>query len=264
MSRTGLRRGSAGPIAAVYAALRVGLGSVRPELDERTHDVVIARMQLGRTLLGMAAAAWLVLAYPLSDGREEFILGKLLEIAISCGVLLAGSTVGITAFLLAGTPDRRRHFTRRLLGPLKSMLALAAGPAVFWLSVTTLKGDLVGEPELVAFFSSITGPGIICSLLSLLVLVLGALVAVVLLIVSSLYTIVAAYSCVSSCFRAAEVHQLLPALLSPLLVWSLFVFQVFDGPDVAAPWEVLYAFLLGGPLTVTALSVWEVRRLRSR
>ncbi|WP_431981430.1 hypothetical protein [Streptomyces qinglanensis] len=101
-------------------------------------------------------------------------------------------------------------------------------------------------------------------MLSLLVLLLGALVAVVLVIVSSLCTIVAAYSCVSSCFRAADVHQMLPALLSPLLVWSLFVFQVFDGPDVAAPWEVLYAFLLGGPLTVTALSVWEVRRLRSR
>ncbi len=116
-------------------------------------------MQRGRTLLGMAAAAWLVLAYPLSDGREESILGKLLEVAISCGVLLIGSTVGITAFLLAGTQDRSRHFTRRLLGPLKSVLALAAGPAVFWLSVTTLKGDLVGEPELVAFFPRSLGPG---------------------------------------------------------------------------------------------------------
>ncbi|GAA3259531.1 hypothetical protein GCM10010493_37330 [Streptomyces lavendulae subsp. grasserius] len=42
----------------------------------------------------------------------------------------------------------------------------------------------------------------------------------------------------------------MPALLSPLLVRSLFGFQLFDGPNVSAPPEVL--------------SLWEVRRLRSR
>lgn len=70
--------------------------------------------------------------------------------------------------------------------------------------------------------------------------------------------------CVFTCLRASDVHQLLPALLSPLLVWSLFALQFFNGPDVAAPAEVLCTFMLGGPLLVTALSVWEVRRLRSR
>ncbi|MFD6880556.1 MULTISPECIES: hypothetical protein [unclassified Streptomyces] len=45
-------------------------------------------------------------------------------------------------------------------------------------------------------------------------------------------------------------------------MWALFAFQLFTGPDMAAPPEVLYTFLLGGSLTVTTLSVWEVRRLR--
>ncbi|MFD3876081.1 hypothetical protein [Streptomyces sp. NPDC058623] len=57
---------------------------------------------------------------------------------------------------------------------------------------------------------------------------------------------------------------MLPALISPLLVWSLLAFQLFIGPDVAAPPLVLYTFMLGGPLSVTALSLWEVRRLRLR
>lgn len=74
----------------------------------------------------------------------------------------------------------------------------------------------------------------------------------------------AAYVCVASCFRVSDVHQLLPALLSPLLIWLLFAFQVFTGPDVAAPPEVLYTLLIGGPMSVTALSVWEIRRLRGR
>ncbi|MFB6808851.1 hypothetical protein [Streptomyces sp. NPDC056387] len=33
---------------------------------------------------------------------------------------------------------------------------------------------------------------------------------------------------------------------------------------MAAPPAVLYPFMLGGPLSVTGLSLWEVRRLRTR
>ncbi|WP_406270433.1 hypothetical protein OHT93_18670 [Streptomyces sp. NBC_00191] len=39
---------------------------------------------------------------------------------------------------------------------------------------------------------------------------------------------------------------------------------LFDGADVAAPPVVIYAFSLGGPLSVSVLSLWEVRRLRIR
>ncbi|MFJ2824287.1 hypothetical protein ACIO7M_24685 [Streptomyces toxytricini] len=253
-----------GPLATVDEIFRTVMGSHAPDGDERPEDRLISRMQTARTLLGLGGAVWLVLAYPLSTGREEFVLGKLVELGMACAVLLTGSVLGITAFLAAGAPDRRRAFARRLAGPLVCVLALALGPAVFWLALATVKGDLVGEVELVEFYSSLLGRGILCSVLSFLTLVIGCLLAVAVLIVSVPYTIVTAYACVTSCFRASDVHQLLPALLSPLLVWSLFAFQLFNGPDVAAPPEVLYTFLLGGPLSVTALSVWEVRRLRTR
>ncbi|MFF5703759.1 hypothetical protein ACFY7H_14805 [Streptomyces sp. NPDC012794] len=253
-----------GILATANEFFHTCMGDHAPGPDERPHDRLISGMRLGRTLLGMVAAVWLVVAYPLSSGREEFVLGKLVELGIACAVLLAGSVIGITAFLAAGTPDRRRAFARRLLGPLVSMLALALGPAVTWLSLRTVKGELVGGEDLMDFFSAIVGRGILCSLLSFVVLVIGWLIGIALLIASVPYTIVTAYVCVTTCFRASDVHQLLPALLSPLLVWSLFAFQVFNGPDVAAPPEVLYTFLLGGPLSVTALSVWEVRRLRGR
>ncbi|NXY93775.1 hypothetical protein HYE82_05050 [Streptomyces sp. BR123] len=253
-----------GPFATVNEFFHACMGDRAPGLDERPDDRLIGRMQIGRTLLGMVAAVWLIAAYPLSSGRQEFVLGKLVELAIACAILLAGSIIGIAAFLIAGTPDRRRDFARRLLGPVASMLALALGPASTWLSLTTLKGELVDGGDLMGFFSSIVGRGILCSLLSFVVLAIGWLLSIALLIASIPFTILMAYICVATCFRASDVHQLLPALLSPLLVWSLFAFQVFNGPDVAAPPEVLYAFLLGGPLSVTALSVWEVRRLRSR
>ncbi|MEU8432865.1 hypothetical protein AB0F18_08095 [Streptomyces sp. NPDC029216] len=262
MSDTGTLREEPGlPIVGEF--FRAAMGFAEPTTAERPEDKLITRMQRWRTILGMAAAVWLVVAYPLSEGGQEFILGKLAELGISCGILVAGSILGITAFLIAGTPDRRRTFARRLLGPIGSIFALALGPALMWLSFTTLKGELIEGGDLKGFFSAITGAGIISSVLAFLVLVIGWLLAIVVLIASVPYTIAIAYACVFSCFRTADVHQLLPALLSPLLVWSLFAFQLFNGPDVAAPPEVLYTFMLGGPLSVTGLSVWEVRRLRT-
>ncbi|WP_314247158.1 hypothetical protein [Streptomyces sp. DSM 40907] len=232
-------------------------------MAEHVEDRLITWTQRGRTVLGLAAAVWLLVAYPLSSGGEEFVLGKLVELALACGVLVVGSLIGITVFLVASTPARRRDFAERLRRPLSAALLLVSGPLVMWLSFTTLKGDLISGGDLKGFFSAITGPGFISSALALIVLAVGWIAAVIVLICSIPYTLVSCYACVFTCLRVADVHQLLPALLSPLLVWSLFAFQVLGGSDIAAPAEVLYPFMLGGPLSVTALSVWEVRRLRS-
>ncbi|MEU9699982.1 hypothetical protein [Streptomyces sp. NPDC047981] len=229
----------------------------------RVDDGLMSRIQLARTVLGLVAAVGLFVAYPLSDGGQEYVLGKLLELGLSCAVLLAGTVIGIAVFLAASTRDRRRHFAARLHTPILAALALALGPFTLWVSFLTLKGETINGEDLKGFFDSITGPGWISSILSFLVLVIGALVAFAVLILSIPYTVVVAYGCVATCFRASDVHQLLPALLAPLLVWALFAFQLFNGPDLAAPPEVLYTFMVGGPLSVTALSVWEVRRLRT-
>ncbi|MFF4645965.1 hypothetical protein [Streptomyces sp. NPDC001389] len=239
------------------------MGHAGPTAAERPEDRLIARMQFRRTLLGIVAAVWLVVAYPLAVGGQDFFVGKLVELGISCGILVVGSIVGIAAFLIAGTPERRRTFSRRLLGPVVSLLALALGPGLMWLSFATITGDLASEGDLKDFYSSITGPGITAAILAFFTAVIGWLIGLAVLIASIPYTLVIAYTCVFSCFRTADVHQLLPALLSPLLVWSLFTFQLINGPDVAAPPEVLYTFMLGGPLSVTGLSFWEVRRLRT-
>ncbi|WP_327266466.1 hypothetical protein OG444_38220 [Streptomyces sp. NBC_01232] len=233
-------------------------------MAEHVEDGLITWMQRARTVLGLTAAVWLVVAYPLSGGGGEFVLGKLVELGLSCGILAVGSVIGITAFLVASTPDRRRDFAERLRRPMSAAFLLVSGPACMWLSFTTLKGDLISGGDLKEFFSAITGSGFFSSVLAFLVLVVGWIAALVLLLGSSFFTLVSALACVLVCLRVADVHQLLPALISPLLVWSLFAFQVFTGPDVAAPPEVLYTFMLGGPLSVTALSVWEVRRLRIR
>ncbi|MDA5279976.1 hypothetical protein [Streptomyces sp. Isolate_45] len=84
------------------SVFHAALGEGRPALDERPEDKVINAMRLGRTVLGIVAAIWIVVAYPLSDGREEFVLGKLAELALSCAVLMAGT-------LLQRDRRRSRH-----------------------------------------------------------------------------------------------------------------------------------------------------------
>ncbi|MFF7725904.1 hypothetical protein [Streptomyces sp. NPDC008001] len=253
------------PDGALWAFFRSWSGGVTPaRTADHVEDRLITAMQSARTVLGLLAAVWLIASYPLSGGGQQFILGKLLELAFSCAILAVGSITGITVFLIASTPDRRRDFAGRLRRPVSAALLLAAGPTCIWLSIAALKGDLVDGEDLKNLFATVTGPGIICTVLAFLALAVGWLAALAVLLGSSVYTLLATYACVFTCFMARDVHRLLPALISPLLVWSLLAFQVFNGPDVAAPPEVLYTFMLGGPLSVTALSVWEVRRLRAR
>ncbi|MFE7618935.1 hypothetical protein [Streptomyces sp. NPDC057496] len=266
MSRTRSVEPRSTPSGAIQAFFRGRAGRVADNAPgaRPVEDRLISGLQSARTLLGLVAAVWLVVAYPLSSGKEDFVVGKIVELAIACGILAIGSLIGITAFLVASTPERRTVFAARLGGPVVSVVALVIGPLTFWVSLLTLKGDLITGADLKDFFSSITGTGVISSVLAFLALAVGWLVSFVVLLASVPYTLVTTYFCVFTCFQASRVHQLLPALLSPLLVWSLFTFQLLNGPDVAAPPEVLYTFMLGGPVTVTVLSVWEVRRLRSR
>ncbi|MGW7059928.1 hypothetical protein ACWGHM_15595 [Streptomyces sp. NPDC054904] len=253
------------PGGALRAFFRSWAGDITSApIAEQVKDGLISGMRIARTVLGLVAATGLVVVYPLSSDGAEFVLGKLAELGFACVVLAVGSIIGMTAFIVASTPDRRRDFAERVRRPISAGFMLFIGPICAWVSFQTLRGDLVSGDDLYAFFSAFAGPGYTSSLLAILTMVIGWLAALVLLLGSVPFSFLACYSCLVTCLRASDVHQLLPALLSPLLVWSLLAFQLFIGPDVAAPAEVLYTFLLSGPLSVTALSVWEVRRLGRR
>ncbi|RPF29998.1 hypothetical protein EDD96_6549 [Streptomyces sp. Ag109_G2-6] len=240
-----------------------------PAGPDRVEDPVIAWMQRIRTTLGLVATAWLILAYPLREGRQDFLLGKLEELLIGCAIVVVAGVVGIGLCIALARAPLGRLYTGRLLGPLLALAAPVLGVGVIWLMTAALSGDIVTPddvgPHDITFglFGTFLGTAF-TGLLVVLLFVVLALVCVVVLVAAVLFTLVALVVGLNSCFRTGDVHELLPALLSPLLVWCLFGFQLFDGPDVAAPPEVLYAFMLGGPLSVTALSLWEIRRLRTR
>ncbi|MFI5965341.1 hypothetical protein ACIA8J_24640 [Streptomyces asoensis] len=241
--------------------LEVGANAAAPR-PGRIRDRVIGRLRSGRTLAGLAATGWMLVSFPLAEGRAEFVLGKLVDLVAGFGILCLAGLVAVTVFICASRPPLRRVYLRRLRAPGETLRALLIGSVMTWGGGTLLAELLGGE---IVPWSRIHSHGILATVAASVPLVVLVLPMCLVLVVMGAFTVL---SCVwyslDSCFRLGDVHELLPALVSPVLVWALFVLSCLDGPDVAAPALVLYPFLLGGPLSVTALSAWEIRRLNRR
>ncbi|MFD4914817.1 hypothetical protein ACFWNR_16515 [Streptomyces virginiae] len=202
----------------------------RPARPDRIVDDAIRLAQIARTAIGLLAGCWLVLAYPLREGAGGVVDDKFTEVLVSAGLLLVIGPLGLAAFVFSARPPGPAFYRARLRGP-----AIAIGSLLATILVMSF-----GLP-----YASMLGP-------------LGAFAGLFVLP----FALASAVLCVHHAFRAADVHEVLPPLLSPVLVWSLFVVQLFDDAPVDAPLAVRVLFLVAPPLSVTALSVWELRRLR--
>ncbi|MEU9146014.1 hypothetical protein [Streptomyces sp. NPDC048349] len=65
-------------------------------------------------------------------------------------------------------------------------------------------------------------------------------------------------------FNTAGVHPALPALLTGVLVWESAALGLAMAGLPPGPPLVQICALVGGPVSVTALSWWEIHRLRTR
>ncbi|MEU8572686.1 hypothetical protein [Streptomyces asoensis] len=241
--------------------LEIGANAAAPRPGQ-IRDRVIGRLQSGRTLAGLAATGWMLVSYPLAEGRGEFVLGKLVDLVAGFGILCVAGLVAVTVFITASRPPLRRVYLRRLKAPGETLRALLIGSAMAWGGGTLLAKLLGGE---IVPWSRIHSHGILATVAASVPLVVLVLpVCLVFTLMGAVFVLSCVWYSFNSCFRLGDVHELLPALVSPVLVWALFVLSCLDGPDVAAPPLVLYPFLLGGPLSVTALSAWEIRRLNRR
>ncbi|MGO4429095.1 hypothetical protein AB4Z54_62785, partial [Streptomyces sp. MCAF7] len=65
-------------------------------------------------------------------------------------------------------------------------------------------------------------------------------------------------------FNTAYVHAALPAVITVVMVWIIAVLNATDGGMPGGPLWAQFCALFGGPLSVTGLALWELRRLRTR
>ncbi|MFE6911621.1 hypothetical protein [Streptomyces erythrochromogenes] len=217
----------------------------RPGREDRLADPAISGAQVARTCIGLGATAWLFYAYSLRHGAKDVIDDKLAEMLIAAAVLMVVGPLVVGAFLIAARPPLRARYRRRLSGPLTAFGVLFGAAALL---AFAFRRDL-HDP----LFAAAGDIGFVLGLL----ISLTALFLVPFVLTSSVL-------CVHHSFRTADVHEVLPPLLSPVVVVAMSVLQAVDGPPVNAPHGVWLLFLAGAPLSVTALSVWELRRLRTR
>ncbi|MEV4442754.1 hypothetical protein AB0K09_27815 [Streptomyces sp. NPDC049577] len=236
--------GCGGCLAAPFVVAAVW---ARPSREDRVVDEGIEAAQIARTAIGVLATAWLVYVYPMRESAKNFVEDKLVEVFISAGVLAVVGPAALVAFVIAARGPHRALYRARLMSPLLSFASLLGSAGLLWFLLLQGGGhDLANSPGLPA-------------LLQPVVLILTTALALFMVPL----TLATAFLSVHHVFRTADVHEVLPPLISPVLVWSMFAIQLFDSPPVAAPLWIRILFLVGPPLSVTALSAWELRRLRT-
>ncbi|MCT4351786.1 hypothetical protein M5362_01385 [Streptomyces sp. Je 1-79] len=204
------------------------------------------RLQVTRAVVGLVAITWMLLSYGLAADTDAVVDDRFAQIRTTLIVLAVTFPVAVAAFVAAARPPHRRLFLRRAAKPAGALLALfvtLAGPRL----VTAL-GYVTEETD----WTASAGRVVLLFALGAFLLWLGPF---------GLYGI--AQSLVHV-FRTADLHETVPPLLATLLVWEVALVDLFRGTYESVPTVVRLAFVLGAPLSVTAVAMWELRRLRTR
>ncbi|MFI2026443.1 hypothetical protein [Streptomyces buecherae] len=209
-------------------------------------DRVVDRVQLARTVLGAAATIALILAYNVDRDRwEDAAWGGVANLIVAPLVLLIAGPLVILAFISYAPPHLRPYLRSRLRAPLKAVgwyvlsLGVIGGVCVLATRIDTDDGRSLWEYA--------------WAVAALIVVVWG----LPFFFLASLYS-------ARSAFNSAQVHPMLPPVLTLALVWVFALFNLIDSGLPGGPPVVQFGSMLGGPLSVTAVSLWELRRMRTR
>ncbi|MEV0181854.1 hypothetical protein AB0I54_21555 [Streptomyces sp. NPDC050625] len=234
-------------VAILRSAHRVATKLFVHESGDRIVDRTVDRVQVVRTVLGVLATLALILAYGVEKDRWGNAAEDGLANALATPlVLIVTGPLVILGFILYAPPHLRPHLRSRLSAPLKAvgwyvLTLVVLATTIYLAGGTSLKDHLHGWQVLP--FALIVTVAIFWGL--------------PFLFLASLYS-------ARSAFNTAHVHPMLPPVVTGVLVWVLAIFNLIGSGTPAGPPVAQFCSLLGGPLSVTAVSAWEMRRLRTR
>ncbi|THA57837.1 hypothetical protein [Streptomyces sp. A1136] len=227
-----------GIVNPLYAAQR----TFRPSRPGIVEDPEVRKLQLWRTALGLLAWVGLMVTYRavVSAHDVEAVADERLNQSWS-GVLALVCTfpVVVGGFIAAARVGLRRVYLRRAACPLGAVVAIMA-------SMGTSAPAMA--PEFAGFRDAVGLPGKIAIGVLCLWSICFALYGIGLSLVHV--------------FRTADIHEVVPPVLAGVLVWEMALMDVITGAYPQVPPVARAVFILGAPVTVTALSWWELRRLR--
>jgi hypothetical protein len=200
----------------------------------------VKTVQLLRTAIGLAVIAAVTFRYRLASSVPEALGGRFSD-SWSSAIALTGTFPVVIGLFIAFSADRGAML-RGALRSLGSILALWAGMFTF---------ALAQAPE----FAGIRAlPGTLAPVVNLIV---GAF----LLLWMLPFVLYGIYLSLVHVFRTADIHAFLPPVLASILTWEMAAQGWYTGAYEGAPTPVRMAVLLGGPVSVTLISVWECSRL---
>ncbi|MEU5366175.1 hypothetical protein ABZ354_22325 [Streptomyces sp. NPDC005925] len=210
------------------------------------------KIQVLRTVAGLVAMVWILVSYRITSDATSLAYQRADQLVMSATLLAATFPVVVGAFIIASRPHRRRLHLRRALKPFGTVLAL--GGAILYFVLLT-RGTLADVP-----FGQMPEKPSTADYMRLLYEVSLALVALWALA----FVFFGAVLAVIHVFRTADIHEVLPPVIAIVLVWELALSDLVSNAYDSVPLLVRGAAVFGGPLSVTAVSLWELRRLRTR
>ncbi|MFC5146628.1 hypothetical protein [Streptomyces aureoversilis] len=215
----------------------------------RTTDPVIGRVQTARAVVGALTTFGLISVYGVDGGWSAVFEDGLTKLFVAPLVLLLVGPLVIAGFIWYVPPQHRPVLRSRLRYPLR---------AIAWYLGIPL-GAVAGFAVLALLLKVSQGIFALQAVISLAILIVG----LPFLVWAAAFLVFSSGSAARYAFNTADVHAALPAVLTAVLVWVLNVVQLGDGlPN--GPLGVQMAAFLGGPLSVTAVSAWELHVLRTR
>ncbi|WP_405872376.1 MULTISPECIES: hypothetical protein [unclassified Streptomyces] len=226
--------------------IAVGRAVFTPSRPDRVEDPAVKKVQVWRSVIGFGAVVLIAMVYRLAVDTKDLVDQRGDQIEASVNMTAITFPIVLAVFIAATRPPNRQVFLRRALKPLGALAALIGSIGSILLIADTplvhLSKNAKPSPEAYAQ--------------------LAFLLFVLLWIVPFVFYGIA--MALVHVFRTADVHEALPPVLATLLVWELAISDLVTGAYEGAPFGVRMALTFGGPLSITAVSLWELRRLQTR
>ena len=227
----------------VVGPVGVGRRVFLPSRTGRVEDARVARIQKMRTLVGLGAFSFVALCYRLAGSLTDVAEDRFGQSWLSVLALAVTLPLIIAVLAAFARPARRTELLRRALRPLGAMFAIFAGMFVFPASVLT--GFVEGRFAVNPFMTAVTATGILLTFIWVLPFVIYG-------IAMSLVHV----------FRSADIHETVPPLVAMTVVWEMLLVDLATGAYEGVPEVLRVVMLIGAPVSVTAVGMWELRRLR--
>lgn len=212
----------------------------------RVEDSLVTKVQLGRAIAGLAASLLLVYTYGADEGWSGVANDGVVKLILAPLLLIFTGPLVVFGFIRYAPAAHRSVLRSRLRAPLK---------AVGWYI-----GILVGVGLVLAGSALVLKQnyGTLVNGLIALALLIGLVWLLPFLLFASAFA--ARYA-----FNTSNVHAALPAALTVVLVWELMLSSLaLEGGLPHGPPLAQWCAVLGGPMSVTAVALWELHRMRTR